>query len=298
MTNLLRTKTATALVAALLLVLAGCAGGVGPAADGGTAADATDTDVTDDDATDDDTADSALAPSTGETSGDVGTVTMYVSDSPIEDFEHLNVSVSKVGLKRAAGENGSDGEWVEYEVDNRTVDLTELQGPNATSLGVLSAPAGNYTKVFVYVDEVEGILKTGEEVNVKLPSQKLQLNSAFTVAPNSSVDFVFDISVFEAGNSGKHILKPVVGESGTGDDVEIRDVDEEEEGDDDERDEGDENETETEDEAEDDETDDEDEAEAEEDETETAEDETDEQTTDDGQGEASLIAVPTLRTPV
>lgn len=286
-----RTKTATALVAALLLVLAGCAGGAGPAADGGTAADVTDTDATDGDAPTD-AEESALDPSNGGTSGDVGTVTMYVSDSPIEDFQHLNVTVSKVGLKRAAGANGSDGEWVEYDVDNRTIDLTELQGPNATSLGVLSAPAGNYTKVFVYVDEVEGILNDGEEVTVKLPSQKLQINSAFTVSPNSSVDFVFDISVFEAGNSGKHILKPVVGESGTGDDVEIRDVDEEDERDD----EGEANETESDDEGE--------ERDGDADDEETTDDgtQTDDGTEgppdDAGNGDGLLAAVTTLRTPV
>jgi hypothetical protein len=222
MTDLLRAKTATAVVAALLLVLAGCAGGVGPAdGDGG---DATDGDAT---ATPDaDAEETALDPSGAETDGEVGTVTMYLSDSPIEEFEHLNVTISKVGLKRASGPNGSDGDWVEYDVNDTTADLTELQGPNATSLGVLSAPAGNYTKVFVYVDEVEGILDNGEEVNVKLPSEKLQLTSDFTVAPNSSVQFVFDISVFKAGNSGKYILKPVVSGSGTGDEVEINDVDE------------------------------------------------------------------------
>lgn len=288
MTDRLRTKTATALVAALLLVLAGCAGGAGPAADDGTPADG----ATTADATDGDAEQSALSPSTGETNGDVGTVTMYVSDSPIEDFQHLNVTVSKVGLKRAAGENGSDGEWVEYDVDNRTVDLTELQGPNATSLGVLSAPAGNYTKVFVYVDEVEGILNNGEEVTVKLPSQKLQINSAFTVSPNSSVDFVFDISVFAAGNSGKHILKPVVGESGTGDDVEIRDVDEADEHDD----EDEANETESDDEGEerDGDTDDE---ETTDDGTQT-DDGTEGPPDDAGNGDGLLAAVTTLRTPV
>jgi hypothetical protein len=62
-------------------------------------------------------------------------------------------------------------------------------------------------------------------VNVKLPSQKLHLNEEFTVGSNRSVDFVFDITVFEAGNSGKYILKPVASESGT--DVPIVDVDEE-----------------------------------------------------------------------
>jgi hypothetical protein len=225
MIDALRVRTVTALAAALLLVLAGCTGGVGPTvSDGGPTADG-DTEVSPGETT---APSETLEPSSGETSGESGSVTFYLSDAPIEEFEHLNVTVTKVGIQRAdeANESNESG-WIEYDVENRTVDLTDLRGSNATSLGVLSAPAGNYSKVFVHVDEVEGILNSGEEVNVKLPSQKLQINSEFAVAPNSSSSFVFDISVFEAGNSGKHILKPVVSESGTGDDVEIRDVDEE-----------------------------------------------------------------------
>ncbi|MFK8212588.1 DUF4382 domain-containing protein [Haloferax volcanii] len=104
---------------------------------------------------------------------------------------------------------------VAYEVDNATVDLTELQGENASLVGEYDVPEGNYTKVFVHVSDVNGTLKTGEQVNVKLPSNKLQLNTDFEVGNGESVDFVFDITAFEAGNSGKYILKPVVSESGT-----------------------------------------------------------------------------------
>ncbi|MCO8267570.1 DUF4382 domain-containing protein [Haloferax sp. AB510] len=104
---------------------------------------------------------------------------------------------------------------VTYEVDNVTVDLTELQGENASLVGEYDVPEGNYTKVFVHVSDVNGTLKTGERVNVKLPSNKLQLNTDFEVGNGESVDFVFDITAFEAGGSGKYILKPVVSESGT-----------------------------------------------------------------------------------
>jgi len=104
---------------------------------------------------------------------------------------------------------------VTYEVDNVTVDLTELQGENASLVGEYDVPEGNYTKVFVHVSDVNGTLKTGEQVNVKLPSNKLQLNTDFEVGNGESVDFVFDITAFNAGNSGKYILKPVVSESGT-----------------------------------------------------------------------------------
>jgi hypothetical protein len=79
--------------------------------------------------------------------------------------------------------------------------------------------------VFVYVSEINATLDNGEQVNVKLPSEKLQLNKEFTVGNGEAVDFVFDITVKKAGNSGKYILQPVVSESGTSDQVEIRDVD-------------------------------------------------------------------------
>jgi hypothetical protein len=133
-----------------------------------------------------------------------------------------------------ADDDDSEGEseWIEYEVDNRTVDLTELKGKNATKLSSFDVPNGSYEKVFVHVSAVEGTLKDGSDQLVKLPSGKLQLNSAFTVGDGEEVDFVFDITAIKAGNSGKYILKPVISESGT--DVEIDDIDEDDEREDDE----------------------------------------------------------------
>ncbi len=123
------------------------------------------------------------------------------------------------------------GGWTEYEVDSRTFDLTELQGDRASKLSDLNITAGEYNKVFIYVADVEGVVD-GETVNVKLPSQKLHLNKGFTVGENESVEFVYDITVHEAGNSGKYILKPVISQSGTSDEIPIEKVDERDEGDD------------------------------------------------------------------
>jgi hypothetical protein len=239
-----RRNATIAVLLAALLVLAGCTGGPGGADPAGS------------------TPDDGLAADAS------GTVQFYVSDAPnaIGEFEHLNVTITTVGLHRVGdgdtpaptsapnetvtatatpetpedtdtpetpdtpetddGDDEDDGEsegWVEYET-NRTVDLTRLVGDNATSLGALQAPAGEYDKVFVYVSDINATLENGESVNVKLPSEKLQINKRFTVGNGSNVSFVFDISVFKAGNSGKYILKPVVSESGA--DREVRDVDE------------------------------------------------------------------------
>lgn len=197
-------KIVPAIAVTALVLVAGCTGGIS-----GTAGETTT-------GTD--------SPSTSPTPN-AGSVQFYISDeeNAISDFRHLNVTISRIGIERASEE---DGGWVDHEVDNRTVDLTRLQGANATLIESFDVPNGTYTKVFVHVSDVNATLTTGEQVRVKLPSEKLQIQKEFTVDNGSQVDFVFDISVHKAGNSGKYVLKPVVAESGT--DVPIERVDDEE----------------------------------------------------------------------
>ena len=119
--------------------------------------------------------------------------------------------------------DASDAGWITVAVDEARVDLTELQGANATRIANASLPAGEYNGVYVEVSNVTGTLASGETVAVKLPSSRLRLNKGFTLGVGGSTSFVFDIAVHEAGGSGKYVLRPVIGESGT--DVPIEDVD-------------------------------------------------------------------------
>lgn len=195
---------------------------------------------------------SGNAPSPDET----GTLAFYVSDqqSVIDQFESLNVTVTAIGVHPAgpdegnttttpngtatpamngtqsvnatvvAGENASDtgGDWVTLDVDNQTVDLTELQGMNASRITNATIQAGQYTAVYVEVSNVTGVLTTGKSVNVMLPSQRLRLNLGFAIGANRTTPFVFDVAVHRAGGSGKYVLRPVIGQSGP--DVPIRSV--------------------------------------------------------------------------
>ncbi|MFC6786706.1 DUF4382 domain-containing protein [Halobaculum halobium] len=208
--------------------------GENDAADGDDAADAEEADTEEADTEEADTEEADTEdPDRGENASEdasgQSSMDFYLSDeqNAMGDFAHLNVTVTSVGLKQA----GNDSGWVENDVDDRTVDLTTLPGANATKLGTFGVENGTYTKVFVYVGEINATLENGDSTTVKLPSSKLQLNKEFTVGNGEDVDFVYDMSVFKAGNSGKYILKPVVSESGTGDEVPIEDVDEDEEDD-------------------------------------------------------------------
>ncbi|GAH67756.1 unnamed protein product, partial [marine sediment metagenome] len=77
---------------------------------------------------------------------------------------------------------------------------------------------GQYNKVRIHVADVHGVLKeTGKTVEVKLPSQKLQMTKPFQVTADTVTSFTYDLTVVATGSpqSGiKYILKPQIDQSG------------------------------------------------------------------------------------
>jgi hypothetical protein len=145
-----------------------------------------------------------------------GNFAFLISDevNAIGDFESLYISISKIGIKLS----GESGEWIEFDPEVEQVDLTLLPGDKTQEIWRGDIPEGEYTKVFIQVTDIIGILKeTGQTVEVKLPSQKLQLSIPFQITVGSVTSFTYDLTVVATGNqqSGiKYILKPQAGESG------------------------------------------------------------------------------------
>jgi hypothetical protein len=146
-----------------------------------------------------------------------GNFAFLISDevNAIGDFKSLYISISKIGLKL----DGESGRWVEFDPEVERVDLTLLPGDETQEIWRGDVPEGEYTKVFIQVSDITGILKeTGQMVEVKLPSQKLQISMAFQITAGSVTSFTYDLTVVATGNQQsemKYILKPQVGESGT-----------------------------------------------------------------------------------
>jgi len=140
---------------------------------------------------------------------------LLISDEPndIGDFSELWVTISGVGFVL-----GNEDGIIEQTFEPIDVPLNELVGEEAIALWAGDVPEGDFTKIFVYVDDVWGVLvePEGEVIEIKLPSNKLQLDMPVEVEGEEPTEFVFDISVFEAGNSGQYILKPQLTESGQG----------------------------------------------------------------------------------
>lgn len=145
-----------------------------------------------------------------------GNFVFLISDevNAIGDFESLNVSISKIGLLLG----GDTDQWVEFEPEVKQVDLTLVPGDKTQEIWQGNVSEGQYTKVFIYVTDVHGILKeTGQTVDVKLPSQKLHISKPFQVTTDTVTSFTYDLTVVATGSpqSGiKYILKPQVDQSG------------------------------------------------------------------------------------
>lgn len=142
-----------------------------------------------------------------------GNFAFLVSDevNDIGDFRELNITVSKVGLHLT----GEDEKIIEFEPGIQMVNLTQLQGNQAQEIWRGNIPEGEYSKVFLEVSEISGILlESGEEVEIELPSGKLQISTLFEVRSGELINFVYDLTIVKAGQSGKYILKPQVDQSG------------------------------------------------------------------------------------
>lgn len=146
-----------------------------------------------------------------------GNFVFLISDdvNAIGNFQSVNVTISKIGLQLG----GESGQLVEFDPEVESVDLTLLPGDKAQQIWRGDVPEGRYTKVFIHVSNVSGVLKetdepAGEPVNVKMPGGKLQISKSFDITGSSVTSFVYDVTVVEAGKSGKYILKPQVDQSG------------------------------------------------------------------------------------
>ncbi len=96
---------------------------------------------------------------------------LLISDevNAIGDFESLVVTISSVGVQQGGGAGG----WIDIPVVAE-VDLVLLQGENAEEVWSGTLPDGEYNRVFVYASDVNGILKNGDSIEVKLPSDNVE----------------------------------------------------------------------------------------------------------------------------
>jgi hypothetical protein len=141
-----------------------------------------------------------------------GNFVFLISDKPgdINDFENFDVTISEVKLQPAGSK-----EWLKLTPEIETVDLTQVQGEQSQEIWRGNVPAGQYSRLRIYVSETKGSLKsTGQTIDVKVPGNVAYMPIPFEVTNDAVTIYTFGITVVGVADEGKYALKLQVSESG------------------------------------------------------------------------------------
>jgi len=147
-------------------------------------------------------------------------LTLRLTDAPIDEAEHVFVSVRGVSL------NAGDEGWVDYDLDEvQRIDLLTLQSGNAfTLLDDIAMEAGAYgVRLNLHSDDDNQpdhaivLTQGGAEIALEIPSGEqtgLKLNQDIVVPVNGDADYVIDFdvrrSIVKRGLGDDYSLKPVL----------------------------------------------------------------------------------------
>lgn len=161
-------------------------------------------------------------------SGQTGTMTVMMKDSPYTDAKAVLVTFSEVSAHRS---DQPDNGWTKVPFADgggtRTCDLKKLQ-TSQDILGTGPLTVGHYTQVrlmvasaALYFDNAATgaacaasiTAPAGRSAPLEIPSGEVKLNREFDVAGSTTtmlLDFDGDRSVHETGN-GRFMMSPVIG---------------------------------------------------------------------------------------
>jgi len=142
-----------------------------------------------------------------------GNFAFLISDNPgdVNDFENFDVTILEVKLQPEGSK-----EWLKLTPEIETVDLTQVQGERFEEIWRGDVPAGQYSRLRIYVSETRGNLKsTGQTIEVKVPGNVVHMLTPFEVTDDTLTIYTFDITVVGIGDDGTYMLKLNIDESGT-----------------------------------------------------------------------------------
>ncbi len=134
-----------------------------------------------------------------------------IGDMPTKDFSHINVTFSEIKLHKSGNNSG----WVNFSMESISVDLIYLHLNNLTEkLAEMEIDVGNYTKLWITVDNVTGVLnETNETVYFDVPSKTLKIQQMFKIQEGNNtitVDIDLNSSILKYGGGEKYKLLPVI----------------------------------------------------------------------------------------
>ena len=145
-----------------------------------------------------------------------GTVSLAITDGPVDDAEHVYVQFSGVEFHAASGQTTTVSINPPEQVDL----VQQVDGASAVLLNDVTLPAGQYNWIRLQVDTADTrdtyAVINGAEYELTIPSgaqSGLKLVRGFTIPVNAQADFTIDFdlrkSLHSTGN-GRYILRPTL----------------------------------------------------------------------------------------
>ncbi len=159
-------------------------------------------------------------------SGSTGTLTVKLTDAPLDSVEEVNVPVNHVKVRVRtddsaddSGEEGGESGWHTLPSDPQVINLLELQDGVTQVIGEGELPAGEITELrLVLGNDLDStiVLEDGTEEELQTPSgdsSGLKVKGSIPVEESDDlvvlIDFDAQASVHETGN-GRWSLQPVL----------------------------------------------------------------------------------------
>ena len=141
-----------------------------------------------------------------------GQLIVQLTDAPIDDLINVNIQIDKLILM-------GNGSPLELDVGLGTIDLLSLQGGKAADLlSTTRLREGRYSQIkLVLSDKISpsGILKSGEKVDVSIPSAEqsgIKINYSFEVISEEKTEIVLDFDLRKSirKNQNRYVMRPVI----------------------------------------------------------------------------------------
>lgn len=132
-----------------------------------------------------------------------GTLAVKVTDAPVRDLLHLNLTIDQVAVHNATGH------WLPLTLQEETTYFDLLTLENVTrDLAVETLPIGNYTKIRLRIVTANATLGDETTIPLNVPPGHVDIKTPFEVQPDETTSLIIDIlvdkiKIVERGKSGK-----------------------------------------------------------------------------------------------
>jgi len=132
-----------------------------------------------------------------------GTLSVKVTDAPVPDLKHLNLTITSLEVL-----NASDG-WVSIPLEDGQAYFDLLALVNVTrDLAVSEIPIGNYSKIRMDISKANATLCDGSTIDLRIPPGHIDIHVKFEIIAGKTTYLLIDITadrikIASEGISGK-----------------------------------------------------------------------------------------------